>query len=573
MIGRRPYRASGRRILLWSLVLSALAPAAGAQLISPGKLSSAHEALEGISSCTSCHALGERGISAAKCLGCHEPRAVRIAAGKGLHGRMEQANCGDCHAEHYGREFRIVRFDTAGFDHADTGYSLVSAHAAAACRSCHRPSFVADPVVLRFKAPAGATGRTYLGLDPRCEGCHEADDPHGGQFADPDCSTCHDEARWARAARFDHAKTDFPLTGLHRGVACVSCHPSRTAIPGPGTLRYSGIAFAGCASCHRDPHAGRMGTACAGCHGTDGWSKLTGGTFATAVEHSRTGFDLEGAHAAAPCSSCHERGATASRTVRLRFASGSAGRRFPVPAHDSCADCHLDAHAGGLPMRGGASPCTDCHTSAAWAPSTFAPGRHAPETRFALTGAHVAVACSGCHVTDPVGLRLDFRHERTDCAGCHAKDDPHRGQFEAGPDSVACASCHVTDDWRMVSFDHARTRFPLSGRHAAAACVACHRAGEGEPVPYRDLDTSCNSCHREDDPHAEQFADRPCSECHDAESFRLSGFDHTRTRFPLDRAHERVPCGRCHLPESGPDGRRFVRFRPIDTRCTACHAS
>lgn len=571
MTPRRPHTRC--RLLLLGLILWTWPTPAGAQLISPGKLSAVHGDLDGITNCTRCHDLGERGVSGSKCLGCHEPLALRMASGLGLHGRADATECGDCHKEHLGVDFRIVRFDTTAFDHRETGWTLAGAHRAAACRSCHKPSFIADPLVVKTKGPAGATGRTYLGLDPRCEGCHESDDPHGGQFTNPECSTCHDEAGWKGADRFAHAATRFPLTGRHRAVACVSCHASRTGVSDPGALRYADIPFATCASCHRDPHAGRMGPVCSGCHQTDGWSSLIGNTFGTAAEHSRTGFDLVGAHFTAPCSACHTRGASSSRTVRLRFASGTRGRRFPAPAHETCVDCHLDAHAEGLPMRGESSPCTDCHSEDAWTPSSFAPDRHASETRFALTGSHVAVACSACHVGDPDRVHIDFRSEGAGCASCHQKDDPHAGQFADEAGSTTCENCHATDDWSGIVFDHTATRFQLAGRHATTTCKACHKAGEGQPIPYRGLDTSCSSCHGIDDPHGDQFGGRPCADCHDSASFRLAQFDHDRTRFPLDRTHANVACGGCHAPESDEDGRVFVRFRPIDTRCSSCHAS
>ena len=55
-------------------------------------------------------------------------------------------------------------------------------------------------------------------------------------------------------------------------------------------------------------------------------------------------------------------------------------------------------------------------------------------------------------------------------------------------------------------FDHARTRFPLTGKHVRVACESCHvKSLEGTP---RD----CVACHREDDIHRGRRPD--CARCH-----------------------------------------------------------
>ena len=54
----------------------------------------------------------------------------------------------------------------------------------------------------------------------------------------------------------------------------------------------------------------------------------------------------------------------------------------------TCSHCHADPHAGTAK-----GTCTDCHTTEAFAPSTFDAARHAA-TGFPLQGKHAAVACS-----------------------------------------------------------------------------------------------------------------------------------------------------------------------------------
>lgn len=67
-----------------------------------------------------------------------------------------------------------------------------------------------------------------------------------------------------KSGNFDHARTNFPLTGRHKRVACESCH-TKTLI---GTPR-------DCIACHKkdDVHRGRR-LDCAACHTTNRWSEI-----------------------------------------------------------------------------------------------------------------------------------------------------------------------------------------------------------------------------------------------------------------------------------------------------------
>jgi hypothetical protein len=85
----------------------------------------------------------------------------------------------------------------------------------------------------------------------------------------------------------------------------------------------------------------------------------------------------------------------------------------------------------------------------------------------------------------------------------------------------------------------------------------------------------CSSCHGPTQPHGEQFGDRECRECHSTSTFRISDFDHSRTRFLLDGAHEKLACDQCHLREgdSGVGEGGPVRYRPLEISCIACHGA
>jgi hypothetical protein len=185
------------------------------------------------------------------------------------------------------------------------------------------------------------------------------------------CASCHSTADWHRIdpGRFDHGKTRFPLTGRHEKVACAGCHAR-----GPGGMKFQGTPFASCASCHKDPHAGRLGANCAGCHTTAGFDRIQAGQF----DHDRTGFSLRGKHAEVKCDSCHRPGAPKplkhARLHRLPrrpprgAARGPGGRRAlrVVPRRQR--------------LRARALSAED-HS----------------RTRMPLTGAHLAVACDACH--------------------------------------------------------------------------------------------------------------------------------------------------------------------------------
>lgn len=540
-------KRGGRAGLLVLAIGLSMWPAsrASGQILSPGKLSEAHASLEGVRSCTSCHEPGQRGASSERCLACHEPLARRIAVGKGYHARVTRHACAECHREHFGRDFALVRLDTARFDHAtEAGFALRGAHAGVACADCHVLRRVAASDVREFVRRHGGAGHTMLGLPTTCAACHAMDDPHGDQFGGRACEQCHDEADWRRAPKFDHRRSAFPLTGLHRDVACSKCHPAvRRAAGGAGgkpadtALRFRPVEHGSCDACHTDEHRGAMAGACSGCHTTEGWSRLRGNALPGRFDHSLTRFPLHGAHARLECPACHSPRPAGDTAIRLTFPAGARGGPYPKPAAQSCASCHLDAHGGAFRSSLGGALCSRCHEERGWTPTTFGPERHDSTTGFALTGAHVAVACDDCH--RPAGeAKPVFRLAAGSCRDCHARDDPHGGRYGTQP----CESCHRTTAFRDVTFDHSRVR-----------------------------ERACADCHTPDSPHGGQFANRGCDACHVTGTFAISAFDHDRTRFPLTGAHARVACAACHRPVKE-GGSTIVRYTPLPTDCAGCHA-
>lgn len=215
--------------------------------------------------------------------------------------------------------------------------------------------------------------------------------------------------------------------------------------------------------------------------------------------------------------------------------------RGPVVPHDTFpADCSL-CHVG-----------DDWHTIRD--DFTF---DHLAETGVALRGAHADAECLRCH--NDRGPVVSFANRG--CGGCH--DDVHRGEL-----GRECASCHDERDWRpdeQISL-HQRTRFPLIGAHAAAACWRCHPGAQ--TGNFTRVDTECVTCHAEDLARAQEpnhfdlgYVDA-CDRCHFPTTWEGAGFVHPG--FPLTGGHRGLACDACH--EGG-----IYTGTPSD--CFSCHAS
>jgi hypothetical protein len=232
--------------------------------------------------------------------------------------------------------------------------------------------------------------------------------------------------------------------------------------------------------------------------------------------------------------------------------------------------------------------CSTCHNTAAWErvdPSNVEGRFSHQSTGFLLEGAHATAACESCHDPDanrPDELTLTYLAASSgrafpapiaaECMSCHR--DPHGGVLADVPGGAACINCHGQERWLPASYGLARhnaeARFALEGAHLTVACESCHRTEEGQLVLQPAFD-ACTACHREDDPHQGQFADRGCESCHTDSSFDLPDFDHSVTAFRLEGGHEDVECASCHFTEETSSGATFVRYAPLGTACVDCH--
>jgi len=481
-------------IFLPIAALGASAPVS-AQLISPGRLATPHSHLEGVRNCTNCHVLGERGISNQLCLDCHVPIGNRQASRRGLHGRLEQ-QCSECHKDHFGEDFQLVRFDTSAFDHSSVGFDLVESHGRIDCEGCHRPEFIVSEDVLAFKGEHGTLDRTLLGLGTTCLDCHTDDNPHGGQFAERQCTECHGQTVWEELVGFDHDQTRFRLTGRHRQVSCSWCHEPAPGTDGVAQTQYSKLSFQSCTACHDDVHDGAMGGGCSTCHSTAGWVLRDRSEFETRFDHESTGYSLTGAHQNLTCDRCHDPGIAVRDGISIAFVSRIQGNAYPKPGAETCSSCHTDYHAGVFRNSRSGSECISCHSDESWTPTEFGIARHNEETRFNLAGAHITVPCHACHTDAENGITaLRFHFESTRCDVCHFSDDPHQAQFDGRP----CDDCHGIESFAIAVFDHSRTNYPLDGAHQSVPCAGCHRLRVGDNGVqfriYRTLGTECRDCH------------------------------------------------------------------------------
>ncbi len=495
------------------------------------------------------------------CESCHRTkgdyRVARYAACEACHKNPHVPALGTCTSCHVTTSFRTLA-EGRKFDHAKTAYPLKGRHAAVACQSCH----VKPATLVKLK---------YT----RCADCHR--DVHKGVFGAEDCAACHTESGF-RPAKFDHAKrTKFPLDGRHLATPCAACHKAAAAkgrVPlAERTVDFRG-AKAACASCHADPHKGRLGATCQTCHGTTSF-KLS------AFEHPRRPEFFVGAHAGVACEKCHLAEPASAAGPAKSPAPAAASRKYRGVSFE-CATCHRDPHLGQV-----GADCAKCHGLATkgYKPDLF---RHAQST-FALTGRHESVPCAKCHAretgTFPAGRGTAVRLTgiSTECRTCHK--DPHLGQLPQ-----RCETCHDTASFRVAKFTHParkETADFFAGKHATIACAECHRketavypAGRGTAVRYT-LPVDCAHCH--EDAHRGALG-RDCASCHNVVIWRTaSRAFHKTAAFPLEGKHLAVPCASCHLKgvlKGTPTGcydchwirKPDDRFKTkLGTDCQTCH--
>ena len=276
-----------------------------------------------LAQCQSCHTNQEKHTYAGvplECYNCHGPdyeatvAPPHRASGIGT-------DCVSCHS--------VSALTWGGrFDHTQTGFALVGAHATVPCVGCHE-------------------GKNYTGLSDQCASCHlqaynaTTNPAHATSGFPTTCEDCHGSAAWVPSG-FKH--TSFPLTGAHATVQCTGCHSGGT---------YTGLSEQ-CSSCHlqqynatTNPAHATSGfpTTCESCHGTATWVPST-------FQHDSF-FPISAGSTHRPgrwnaCSDCHT--------------SAGSMQQF------SCLNCHEHAQTNVDPRHTGVSgyryesqACYSCH--------------------------------------------------------------------------------------------------------------------------------------------------------------------------------------------------------------------
>ncbi|NIT59562.1 MAG: hypothetical protein GWN00_26085, partial [Aliifodinibius sp.] len=309
-----------------------------------------------------------------------------------------------------------------------------------------------------------------------------------------DCIQCHSTEAWSPST-FDHAQTQFPLTGAHITLECSDCH----------SQGFAGTPVA-CFSCHEDDFnsvtdpnhvQNNFSHDCLQCHTTNDWDEVI-------FDHSQTQFPLTGAHILLECITCHASGYTGTPT--------------------DCFSCHEDDFNSvsdpNHVQNNFSHDCLECHDTNAWSPATF---DHS-QTQFPLTGAHLTLECLDCHSDGYAGTPID-------CYSCHQDDynnttDPNH--LAAGF-STTCETCHNTSNWNQTTWDHDNMYFPIySGRHQGewTTCADCHV----DPNNYTVFE--CIFCHEHNQQDMDEehrgvsgyvYLSSACYNCHPngEESIRL----------------------------------------------------
>ncbi len=245
-----------------------------------------------------------------------------------------------------------------------------------------------------------------------------------------DCRDCHTPDRWTPLASqrlFDHDKTNFPLTNVHKAAACVQCHLGETV----EALHRFENTDRQCSGCHMDIHYEAYGSDCQRCHDTGSWDFLD-----WQFNHDQTLFPLVGKHSNLSCGDCH-----------------GGKDRFRVQSMTTdCFVCHEDVYTIQVINEGHAenTNCYLCHNTRAWFPSDMS---HHDIFFPIYTGNHRGV-WNGCNTE------------------CHYEPSNYK-IFSCGLETEGGASCHVHRKSKMDDEHDDRSGY----RYTSSACYDCHPQG------------------------------------------------------------------------------------------------
>ncbi len=490
----------------------------------------------------------------------------------------------DCSLCHVAKRWDVLRSDFSFNHRKETGYALLGAHEQAACLRCHNDR---GPI------------KAYLSRG--CGGCHV--DPHKATLG-LDCERCHDQTVWTRPGRqgqkvADHARTRFPLTGMHAVIDCRQCHLGADqgdfkALP------------TNCSACHAREYASapnhvakNYSQDCQTCHQPAGWP-------GAAFNHSGLGPNPN-------CMACHSKDFQAAPNhVALSFSQnclschagtttwlGAAFNHAVLGANPVCATCHAAnfAAANATPAsRHSANSfpqtCQNCHSFAAWGPATAmqhafvsaAPCYNCHAADYTSAPNHVAQAfpttCLNCHTGTATWLGAAFDHAPLGanpvCWGCHqpayasAQTTP-ASKHSANSFPQTCQNCHNFVSWGpATAMQHSYV--------SASPCYNCHAADYTSAPNHvaQAFPTTCLNCHTGTATwlgavfdHAPLGANPVCWNCHQtvyARAQATPASKHSANSFPQT-------CQNCHNFAAWGPGTAMQHAFVSATPCYTCHAA
>ncbi len=254
------------------------------------------------------------------------------------------------------------------------------------------------------------------------------------------------------------------------------------------------------------------------------------------------------------------------------------------PEYQNCINCHVEHHGRNFELihwNGGKQNFD--HT----------------QTGYKLIDKHASLKCESCHqskfivntkklVSSNINPEHTFLGLSQNCLSCH--HDEHRGQM-----SESCLNCHSLSGWKTAPlFDHNKTKFALTGKHAKVPCNKCHVTivdnrfeSDAQYLKFAGRKFQrCTDCHQ--DAHKNKFGSN-CERCHNTsgwENYNRTNFDHKKTNYPLQGKHAKVKCSQCHLPGKSLKIKKYNRcadchrdyhqeqlaHRPQKGECSECHS-
>lgn len=339
------------------------------------------------------------------------------------------------------------------------------------------------------------------------------------------------------------------------GSKCLKCHTAGQGVPNSKCLEchkeikpfieqkkgFHGLHEKSCRECHAE-HKGR----------DNDTTLIDQKNFDHGV---LTGYKLEGKHNELKCEKCHheKRKGMMVRSTDIKYLGKAS----------SCLSCHKKDDVHYFKGQWAKKDCSICHGLKSWKQDiTF---DHEKDTKYKLEGKHAETKCSSCHGITPKIKSAIYKWpnlNQKQCLSCH--ETVHKGHLSQKFQGGNCNSCHNQKEWKISSFDHKITKYPLKGKHSEIKCEDCHKQKKDilsqiskKNYHWMGLKTQCLSCHQ--DYH--KFGDHKniklgnlnaCSQCHDESKWSsIRNFSHNNnTRYKIDGKHLDLKCNECHLPKS-----------------------